>query len=202
MTQVAASRPDLLAAFRGQVPDACADFARRHGLDLRPAADDGFDLQSPRCLVRVRFGSGHVPDLNVTLSPPAGGEPEFGLGLILEALADPRAAYAPRPLRTPDDVRQELERAMVLMENHCAHVLRGDFTAWPALKRMVEDAARDWKRQFKEGGREARLWQAREAARSAYGQGDLRRAASLYESIADDLTPAEKRRLDHARRQG
>ena len=91
---------------------------------------------------------------------------------------------------------------MALMESHCAHVLRGDFTAWPALKRMVEDAARDWKRQFKEGGREARLWQAREAARTAYGQGDLRRAASLYESIAEDLTPAEKLRLDHARSQG
>jgi hypothetical protein len=203
VTEVATSRPDLLAAFRRQVPGAFADFARRHGLELRPAENDSFVLESPRCRVRIRFGSGHVPDLNVTLSPPARGrepgEQEFGLGPILEATADPRVAYAPRPLRTPDDVRQELERAMALVESHCGPVLRGDFTAWPALRRMVEEAARDWKRQSEEGGRAARVWQAREAARTAYGQGDHRRAASLYESIAEDLTPAERLRLDHAR---
>jgi hypothetical protein len=206
VTEVTTSREELLEAFRGQAPAALADFARRHGLELRPAEDESFVLESPRCRVRVRFGSGHVPDLNVTLFPPAGrserGDQEFGLGPILEATADPRVAYSPRPLRTAEDVRQELERAMALLESHCSHVLGGDFTAWPALQRMTEDAARDWKRQFKEGGREARLWQTREAARMAYGQGDHRKAAALYESIAEDLTPAEKLRLDHARSQG
>ena len=206
MTDAAASRADLFEAFRGQVPDAFADLARRHGLALGPAEDDSFVLESPRCRVRVRFGSGHVPDLNVTLSPPAGqsgpGEHEFGLGPVLEATADPRVAYAPRPLGSPEDVRRELERAVSLLESHCAPVLGGDFTAWPALRRMVEEAARDWKRQFNEGGRAARVWQVREAARTAYGQGDHRRAATLYDSIAEDLTPTEKLRLGHARSQG
>jgi hypothetical protein len=202
---VATSRRDVLEAFRGQAADALADFGRRHGFELRPEGDDSFVLESPRCLVRVRFGSGHVPDLNVTLAPPArdieAGDQEFGLGPVLEAIADPRVAYAPRPLRAPEDVRPELERALALLERHGDPVLRGDFTAWPALRRMAEDAARDWKRQSKAGGREARVWQAREAARTAYGQGDHRRAASLYESIVEDLTPAEKVRLEHARSQ-
>lgn len=200
---MAATREELLAAFRDETPRAFAVLARRHGLVLRPAEDDSFVLESPASRVRVRFGSGHVPDLNVLLSPPAAdgrsGGPEFGLGPVLEVTADPRVAYAPRPLQTREDVREELERAAALLETHGVPILRGDFTAWPALGRMAEDAAREWKRQFKEGGRAAHVWRTREAARTAYGQGDHHRAASLYESILDDLTPAEKQRLEHAR---
>jgi len=58
--------------------------------------------------------------------------------------ADPRVAYAPRPLQTREDVREELERAAALLETHGVPILRGDFTAWPALGRMAEDAAREW----------------------------------------------------------
>ena len=200
---MAATREELLAAFRDETPRAFGDLARRYGFVLRPAEDDSFVLESPASRVRVRFGSGHVPDLNVLLSPPAAdgrsGGPEFGLGPVLEVTADPRVAYAPRPLQTREDVREELERAAALLETHGVPILRGDFTAWPALGRMAEDAAREWKRQFKEGGRAAHVWRTREAARTAYGQGDHHRAASLYESILDDLTPAEKQRLEHAR---
>ena len=200
---MAATREELLAAFRDETPRAFGDLARRYGFVLRPAEDDSFVLESPASRVRVRFGSGHVPDLNVLLSPPAAdgrsGGPEFGLGPVLEVTADPRVAYAPRPLQTREDVREELERAAALLETHGVPILRGDFTAWPALGRMAEDAAREWKRQFKEGGRAAHVWRTREAARTAYGQGDHDRAASLYESILDDLTPAEKQRLEHAR---
>ena len=200
---MAATREELLAAFRDETPRAFGDLARRYGFVLRPAEDDSFVLESPASRVRVRFGTGHVPDLNVLLSPPAAdgrsGGPEFGLGPVLEVTADPRVAYAPRPLQTREDVREELERAAALLETHGVPILRGDFTAWPALGRMAEDAAREWKRQFKEGGRAAHVWRTREAARTAYGQGDHDRAASLYESILDDLTPAEKQRLEHAR---
>ena len=194
---MAATREELLAAFRDETPRVFADLARRYGFVLRPAEDDSFVLESPASRVRVRFGSGHVPDLNVLLSPPAAdgrsGGPEFGLGPVLEVTADPRVAYAPRPLQTREDVREELERAAALLETHGVPILRGDFTAWPALARMAEDAAREWKRQFKEGGRAAHVWRTREAARTAYGQGDHHRAASLYESILDDLTPAAYR---------
>jgi hypothetical protein len=196
---MAAERRELRHALGGLAAQALAALASRFHLVAR---DDGDDVvfESPRVRVRVGVGTGHVADLAVALGPPASGsDDEFGLGPVLEAVAGPRVAYASRPVRTEEELAAELRRAVALLDRHAGGVLEGDFGAWPALRRAAAEAGREWKRQFDAGGEATRVWQAREAAHTAYGQGDYRRAVALYESIADVLTPAESERLESAR---
>ena len=198
---------ELLAAFGREVPPVFGGVAPEHGLALRRVGPGLFVLESARCRVKIRYGSGHLPDVDLTLSPASTkppdydrvGEDEYGLGLVLESFDDPAVSFAPRPLRRAEDVRPELERAAQMLRRHCAPILAGDFSRWPALAKLAEEKFREWQRQHGRGGRAARVWQTRAEAQTAFGRWDYARAAALYESVRDDLNESELKKLAYAR---
>lgn len=76
-------------------------------------------------------------------------------------------------------------------------MLGGNFSIWPELERHSAERLE----QFKKGGESRKTWIARQGAFVAFGQGDFQEAIARYESIADHLTPREKKKLEYARQQ-
>ena len=158
-------------------------------------------MESDACRVRVSLGTGHLADVGVTLSPGkasrGSSSTEFGLGVVLDDLNDPRVAFAGRPILSVEQLDPELRRAAQLLADHCAPMLGGNFSIWPELERYSAERLE----QFKKGGESRRTWIARQGAFVAFGQGDFQEAVARYESIANHLTPREKKNLEYARQQ-
>ena len=127
------------------VPSVFGSVAERHGLALRAIEPRLFVLESGKVRVRVRFGSGHEPDVNVLLGPASDREPEyddrnpdiFGLCVIGKTLAD-QQAFEPRKVATPEDIRRALDTGASVLERDCAAILRGDLSIWPQRRRSPD----------------------------------------------------------------
>lgn len=138
------SRRDLIETFVGHVPSAFGPVAERHGLALRAIEPRLFVLESDTVRVRVRFGSGHEPDVNVLLGPASGREPGyddrnpdiFGLNVIGRTLTD-QQAFEPQKVATPQDIRRALDTGAGILGRDCAAILRGDLSIWPHLRRSA-----------------------------------------------------------------
>ena len=195
------TRDRLMTAFGEKVPSVFGDIARRYGFEMRREQDGSCVMESDACRVRVSLGTGHLADVGVTLSPGKAGRgsssTEFGLGVVLDDLNDPRVAFAGRPILSVEQLDPELRRAAQLLADHCAPMLGGNFSIWPELERYSAERLE----QFKKGGESRRTWIARQGAFVAFGQGDFREAIARYESIANHLTPREKKNLEYARQQ-
>ena len=139
------SRRDLIEAFVRQVPSVFGPVAERHGLALRAIEPRLFVLESDTVRVRVRFGSGHEPDVNVLLGPASGREPGhddrspdiFGLSVIGKTLTD-QQGFEPLKVATPQDIRRALDTGARVLERDCAGILGGDLSIWPRLRRSVD----------------------------------------------------------------
>ncbi len=139
------SRRDLIEAFVRHVPAVFGPVAQRHGLALRAIEPRLFVLESDTVRVRVRFGSGHEPDVNVLLGPASGREPGhddrspdiFGLGVIGKTLTD-QQAFEPQKVATPQEIRRVLDTGASVLERDCAAILGGDLSLWPRLRRSVD----------------------------------------------------------------
>jgi len=118
------SRRDLIEAFVGYVPSVFGPVAERHGLALRAIEARLVVLESDKVRVRVRFGSGHEPDVNVLLGPASDRAPgyddrnpdTFGLGVMSKTLTG-QPAFEPRKVATPQDVRRALETAASVLDD-------------------------------------------------------------------------------------
>ena len=92
-----------------------------------------FVVESTAVRVRVRFGSGHEPDVNVLLGPATDREAGYddrdfdilGLGVLSERQTY-NQTFTPRTVASPEDVRRVLEDAARVLERDCAAILRGD----------------------------------------------------------------------------
>ena len=139
------SRRDLIAAFVRHVPSVFGPVAERHGLALRAIEPRLFVLESDKVCVRVRFGSGHEPDVNVSLGPASDREPGyddrnpdiFGLNVIGKTLTD-QHAFEPEKIATPQDIRRALDTGASVLGRDCAAILHGDLSIWPQLRRSAD----------------------------------------------------------------
>lgn len=130
------SRRELTEAFAREIPRAFGPLAERRGLRLREIEPPLFTLESDSRRVRIRFGSGHVPDVNILVGPasasPAGyddRDPDIvGLQVVLKALAGSDDSYEPQPVSTVEDVRRELARAADLVERFYGPIFHGRLT--------------------------------------------------------------------------
>jgi hypothetical protein len=138
------SRRDLIEAFVLQVPSVFGPVAERHGLALRAIEPRLFVLESDTVRVRVRFGSGHEPDVDVLLGPASGRQPGhddrspdiFGLSVIGKTLTD-QQVFEPQKVATAEEIRRALDTAASVLERECAAILRGDLSIWPQLRRSA-----------------------------------------------------------------
>jgi len=91
----------------------------------------------------------------------------------------------------PEQMRPALVHLSELLKTHAGRVLRGDSSV---LKR----ARREGARFERERAEKSRLRQVRSRANAAFGEKDYAKAAGLYESIKDELSPAEVRKLEYS----
>ena len=139
------SRRELIEAFVRHVPSVFEPLAERHSLVLRAIEPRLFVLESDKVRVRVRFGSGHEPDVNVLLGPASGREPGhddrnpdiFSLSVIGNTLTG-QQVFEPQKVATPQDIRRALDIGASVLERDCAAILRGDLSIWPQLRRSVD----------------------------------------------------------------
>lgn len=93
--------------------------------------------------------------------------------------------------RTPQGVRRGLAQLADLLVQHGDAVLRGDLGVFSRLRAQ----RRTWRHDFV---REGHLERVRTVAELARQRGDWPELARLYAEIAQDLTPAEAKRLEYA----
>jgi hypothetical protein len=189
-------RKTLQAVLKEYARRRLADLANRYGMECLDV-DDGILLRSHRAALRVILGSGHVPDVNVLISPAEGRDHTFGLGLVLDELDDPSVAFAPRPVSSPEDTKREVDRAVDLIERFGDKYLRGDFTSWPTLRARVTRGTQEYAR----GGVWQTVWIQRRNGEVAFGRGDYAEAAKHLGAIEAHLTDLERRKLAYAREQ-
>ena len=135
------SRRELIESFVKHVPLVFGPVAKRHGLALREIEPRLFVLESDKVRVRVRFGWGHEPDVNVLVGPASGQNPDdddrspqiFGLGVICKALTG-LETFEAQKVASPQDVHRALETAGRALEQDCAPILRGDLSIWTQLR--------------------------------------------------------------------
>jgi hypothetical protein len=136
------SRRELIEAVGREVAARFGPLAERHGLRLREIEPRLFTVESSHVRVRIRFGSGHVPDVDIRIGP-ASAKPVFyddidtdlfGLEVVLQALTGSDNLYDPQPLKTFDDVRREIGMAADLLERFCGRILEGDLSLWTKLR--------------------------------------------------------------------
>ena len=126
------------------------------------------------------------------LSHDAGRKRSFAL-VELMRLEDPQKAENFRcpAVVKPDQMRPALVHLSELLKTYAGRVLRGDSSV---LKRARRESARF----ERERAEKSRLRQVRSRANAAFGEKDYAKAAALYESIKDDLSPAEVRKLEYS----
>jgi len=64
----------------------------------------------------------------------------------------------------------------------------------------MKEVRREGVRRERELAKESRLNQVRSRANAAFRKEDYARAAALYESIEDDLSPAESRKFEYSKK--
>jgi hypothetical protein len=191
-----AERLELQAVLTEYARQRLADLATRYGMQCIDIPN-GILLRSRRAELRVILGSGHLPDVNVLISPPGGREHPLGLGVVLDELADPSVAFAPRPISSGQEIKQEIDRAAGLIEKFGDKYLSGDFTSWPTLHARSAQMAREYAR----GGVSQRVWIERQEGEVAFGRGNYAEAAEHLGAIEAHLTDLERRKLAYAREQ-
>lgn len=95
---------------------------------------------------------------------------------------------------TPKQMRTAVARLAQLLKKYGADTLRGDRTAF---ERLSEERIR-WRERF---AKEVLLDQVKPAAEAAFRAKDYAKAVNLYESVRDDLTPVELKKLNYAKKQ-
>jgi hypothetical protein len=195
-------------------PGQSADFmseARRafawleeHGYELRKVDPEFLEWQSDEAGVVVALRT--APDgayraVHMALGPA--DEPDVQRYLTMYRLEELRPPPDDAPFRPlgrallPATDREEMRASL----ERIAELLRTQFAAPLAsgrdgLRTLKEES----RRRVREASDRIRLDDLRNEAHAAFDAGDYARAAMLYEAAGGDLRPAERKRLDIARR--
>jgi len=195
-------------------PGQAADFVSEARRTFAWLEDRGFELRdvdpafmvwhSDQANVAVAFWAG--PDdayraVELALGPGDEADYERYLSMyVLEELRPPPEDAPFRPLgrarlRAGDreEMRASLERLAELLRTQFAEPLA---SGREGLRALQEES----RRRVRDAARRVRADDMRDEAHAAFDAGDYARAAMLYESAGGDLRPAERKRLDIARR--
>lgn len=122
------------------------------------------------------------------------GEYQFTLDEVvrLSGAGGPRGeSYGPFA-GTREQVASQMPRLALGLKRHAAHLLRGESAAFERLAARRSEAARAFTRDVE-------LTQLRDRAERAWRDGDLPSVARLLQQIGDEMTRAERTKLEYAR---
>jgi hypothetical protein len=93
---------------------------------------------------------------------------------------------------TREQVASQVPRLALGLKRHGAHLLRGESAEFERLAARRSEAAHAFTRGVE-------LAQLRERVERAWRDGDLPSVARLLQEIGDEMTPAERKKLEYAR---
>jgi hypothetical protein len=201
---------DLHELYPGQSADFLSEarrafgFLEEQGFELREADPQFLEWESPEAIVVVGLRPG--PDgayrgVHAGLAPAGERDDERYLPLFrIEELRPPPddAPFKPLrqarlPARDRDEMRASLARLAELLRTQFAEPLASGREGLRALQQ-------ESRRRGAEAAQKVREYDLRKEAHEAFDARDYARATMLYEAAGDDLRPAERKRLDIARR--
>ena len=179
-------------------------FLEEQGFELREADPKFLEWESPEAIVIVGLRPG--PDgayrgVQAALAPTGERDAERYLSLYVIEQLRPAPDDPPfRPLGQallPAGDREELRASLARI----AELLRTQFAEPLASGREgLRALQQESRRRITAAAQRMREDDLRKEAREAFDAGDYARATMLYEAAGDDLRPAERKRLDIARR--
>ncbi len=187
------------------VPGAFSFLATEYGFTLAQENECLFTARSKDCLVRVYLEWG---DIAVTLQPsdvhqiqgPRAPARELGLAIILACL-DIKIEWPGGLVTKPEELTTRIHQLATLLRTHCVPLLQGDFSNWSRFEAYGESLVGTWKEEQQRLVTDARLRDIRSKAESAFRKGDYVTAIDLYGSVGKNLTPAELRKIEYAKKQ-
>jgi hypothetical protein len=172
-----------------------------HGIvEVSPARITGFffltaSFANRLVAGRLTFGDREY-DVNTVLGPTSTGL-EYGLWEWADALGSPD--LVPRETSFVMTV-DRLEAIVAAMADAVSELQAAISSASPAVVERIEHARMLVQAQFEAGNRADDHRRLSAAAAEAFRAGDFRRAVQLLEKIDELLTPAERKKLEYARR--
>ena len=191
--------------FRETVPEAFSFLAAQHGCALVQENECLFIAQLKFCVIRIYLEWG---DVVVTLQPvdarqiqsSSTAHRELGLALILACL-NPAVEWPSGLITKPEELTIRIHQLAALLQRYCVYLFKGDFSDWAKFEAYGELLAKNWKTEQAHLIKEARLSEIRSKAEVAFREKDYSTAINLYESIQENLTPVELRKIDYAKKQ-
>lgn len=193
-------RKDLKELFEQTIPLRFGFLVTRYGFSLHQASQWHFVAQSPYCEITMemdkkRFGC-WLERKDAYIFPYRPIEV-----IVLATCLGYQHQTASHFLSKEEDVFiHDVELYVRVLEDYCSEFLRGDFTKWKKIIKCLEEKGRQQEKERERIAQERRLSEAREAARTAWINKDYQQVIVMYESILPFLTPAEKKKLEYARR--
>ena len=119
---------------------------------------------------------------------------EFSLGNIIEVMgASAETGYTFFQASTPEKVKSLVSRLADLLKQYGKAALTGDPLFFSKLRDDTARKSDDYLKQIQ-------LSRVREQVAQAWRQKNYLKVVELYEPVRDDLTPAEVKKLEYARK--
>ena len=197
--------PRDTVVFRETVPVAFSFLATEYGFALAQENECLFTARSRQCLVRIYLEWG---DIAVSLQPsdvhqvqsPYTSARELGLAIILACL-DAKIEWPSGLVTKPEELTTRIHQLATLLQTHCVPLLQGNFSDWPRFEAYGESLVGTWKEEQQRMVTDAQLRDVRSKAESAFREGDYATAIDLYGSVGKNLTPAELKKIEYAKKQ-
>lgn len=192
--------PDQLADFVAAATRALA-FLEDAGYALGAVGEDHVTYVSPRASVRLVLGPTsdlvlrmlHL-SLRRTTSDRWHAADEIGVVRWIDGDVEAsRALRAATRAESPDELRRGVERIATVLREHLAEELAGDVEAWDRIELAPSEARRAAELSNA-------LHDGIPKARAAFASGDYAHAVAILAPLEPHLPPAERKRLDIARR--
>jgi hypothetical protein len=151
-------------------------------------------LESDAVFVNIYHGRASY-ELNVEIGESIVPENPFTIGEILWLITPENAAsYRPYQVTTKEGVQKFVPELARLVMDYATPAVIGDHDFFKQLSELRTQRSQHYLKQIK-------LNRVRAEVETAWRQKNYRRVIELYDSMKDDLTPTEAKKLEYATKQ-
>jgi len=130
-----------LSQFHDSVQSAFQQIENDYGLELTEVNDSTFKLSLGEFDVNICMTWGHLPNINIIISPTAESKltDSLGIGILnfVEYL-EPNFHYIDFRISEPSEIPEKLNTLSFLLRKYCDQFLKRDFSIWPKVSFFVE----------------------------------------------------------------
>jgi len=136
------NRSEYQAVFKDAVSKTFGILAEEYKIPLQQTDAQTFKLSLKDGYIKVHLSFGHLPVVNVLISPTKTEEKELDfleIGILnFVKYKKPDTAFIDLSVSRPKDISPKVEMLATLLREYCASFLAGDFSLWPEVAAFVE----------------------------------------------------------------